>query len=44
MLTLQLELLQTPFQKEYLTAADVPWPSEDVATVRAVGNGVGNFT
>jgi hypothetical protein len=39
-----LKLLQTPFQKEFLTTPDVPWPSEDVATVRAVGNGAGNFT
>ncbi|KAJ7337012.1 hypothetical protein DFH08DRAFT_1018224 [Mycena albidolilacea] len=36
-LPLQLKLLQTPFQKEFLATADVPWPSEEVATVRAVG-------
>ncbi|KAJ7336949.1 alpha/beta-hydrolase [Mycena albidolilacea] len=39
-----LKLLQTPFQKEFLTTPDVPWPSEDVATIRAVGHGAGNFT
>ncbi|KAF7373929.1 hypothetical protein MSAN_00605300 [Mycena sanguinolenta] len=36
-----LKLLQTPFQAAFLAAPDVPWPSEDVATVRTVGNGSG---
>ncbi|KAJ6529087.1 alpha/beta-hydrolase [Mycena vulgaris] len=38
-----LKLLETPFQKEFLDAPDVPWPSNDVATVRTVGGGAGNM-
>jgi hypothetical protein len=38
-----LKLLETPFQQEFLAAPDVPWPSEDVATVRTVGGGAGKM-
>ncbi|KAJ7661970.1 alpha/beta-hydrolase [Mycena polygramma] len=38
-----LKLLQTPFQEEFLAASDVPWPTEDVATVRTVGDGAGSM-
>ncbi|KAJ6554249.1 Alpha/Beta hydrolase protein [Mycena capillaripes] len=38
-----LKLLETPFQQEFLAGPDVPWPSEDVATVRTVGSGAGNM-
>lgn len=40
----QLRLLDTPFSEEFRSAADVPWPTEDIATVRAIGPGAGNFT
>ncbi|KAJ6576812.1 Alpha/Beta hydrolase protein [Mycena sp. CBHHK59/15] len=39
-----LKLLETPFQKDFLSAPDVPWPSTEVATVRSVGPGAGNMT
>ncbi|KAJ7748278.1 alpha/beta-hydrolase [Mycena maculata] len=39
-----LKLLETPFQQDFLTTPDVLWPTADVATVRAVGPGAGNFT
>ncbi|KAJ7493836.1 alpha/beta-hydrolase [Mycena latifolia] len=39
-----LKLLHTPFQQEFIDAPDVPWPTEDVATVRAIGPGAGNMT
>ncbi|KAJ7685955.1 alpha/beta-hydrolase [Mycena rosella] len=39
-----LKLLETPFQGEFVSAPDVPWPTKDVATVRAVGPGAGNMT
>ncbi|EJU03037.1 alpha/beta-hydrolase [Dacryopinax primogenitus] len=39
-----LKLLKSPFQERFLNTPDVPWPTEDVATVRAVGPGAGNFT
>ncbi|KAJ7286061.1 alpha/beta-hydrolase [Mycena rebaudengoi] len=41
-----LKLLKTPFQREFIRAADVPWPTpeSDAATVRAVGDGAGNMT
>ncbi|KAJ6457012.1 alpha/beta-hydrolase [Mycena vitilis] len=39
-----LKLLETPFQKAFLAAPDVPWPSPHVATVRSVGKGAGNMT
>ncbi|KAJ7915314.1 alpha/beta-hydrolase [Mycena leptocephala] len=38
-----LKLLETPFQQEFLAAPDVPWPSEDVATMRTVGGGAGKM-
>ncbi|KAJ7123530.1 alpha/beta-hydrolase [Mycena epipterygia] len=38
-----LKLLETPFQKEFLAAPDVPWPTKDVATVRTVGSSAGNM-
>ncbi|KAJ7855634.1 hypothetical protein B0H14DRAFT_3448941 [Mycena olivaceomarginata] len=40
----QLKLLQSSFQRAFLTAPDIPCPSKDVATVCAVGSGAGNFT
>lgn len=40
----QLKLLRTPFQDEFLTAKDAPWPTSDIATVRTVGKGAGNMT
>jgi hypothetical protein len=40
----QLKLLQSSFQRAFLTAPDIPCPSKDVANVRAVGSGAGNFT
>lgn len=39
-----LNLLHSPFQDEFLAAPDVPWPTKEVATVRAIGEGAGNFT
>ncbi|KZO96865.1 alpha/beta-hydrolase [Calocera viscosa TUFC12733] len=39
-----LKLLQSPFQEQFLSTPDTPWPTEDVATVRSVGDGAGNFT
>ncbi|KZT57241.1 alpha/beta-hydrolase [Calocera cornea HHB12733] len=39
-----LKLLQSPFQEQFLNTPDIPWPTEDVATVRSVGDGAGNFT
>ncbi|KZO96870.1 alpha/beta-hydrolase [Calocera viscosa TUFC12733] len=39
-----LKLLQSPFQERFLNTPDIPWPTEDVATVRTVGKGAGNFT
>ncbi|KAI0313693.1 Alpha/Beta hydrolase protein [Amylostereum chailletii] len=39
-----LKRIQSPFQEEFITASDVPWPTKDVATVRSVGPGAGNFT
>ncbi|KAJ6612621.1 alpha/beta-hydrolase [Mycena sp. CBHHK59/15] len=36
-----LKLLETPFQKDFLSAPDVPWPSTEVATVRSEA---GHFT
>ncbi|KAJ7107556.1 alpha/beta-hydrolase [Mycena epipterygia] len=39
-----LKLLRTPFQTEFISASDLPWPSKDVATVRSVGKGAGNMT
>ncbi|KAJ7709684.1 Alpha/Beta hydrolase protein [Mycena rosella] len=41
-----LTRLRTPFQREFLGAPDVPWPTadSDAATVRAVGAGAGNMT
>ncbi|KAF8877885.1 alpha/beta-hydrolase [Infundibulicybe gibba] len=39
-----LKLLRTPFQESFNNAQDVPWPSKDIATVRAVGEGAGNMT
>lgn len=41
---IQLTLLESPFQKDFISAPDVPWPSADVATVRSVGRGAGNMT
>ncbi|KAJ7653982.1 alpha/beta-hydrolase [Mycena polygramma] len=38
-----LKLLETPFQKAFLSAPDLPWPSPDIATVRSVGAGAGNM-
>ncbi|KZV81658.1 alpha/beta-hydrolase [Exidia glandulosa HHB12029] len=39
-----LRLMNTQFSEEFRTAPDIPWPSEDIATVRAIGPGAGNFT
>ncbi|KAJ7643133.1 alpha/beta-hydrolase [Mycena polygramma] len=39
-----LKLLETPLQKDFLSAADLPWPSREAATVRSVGPGAGNMT
>ncbi|EJD35581.1 alpha/beta-hydrolase [Auricularia subglabra TFB-10046 SS5] len=39
-----LRLIDSPFAEEFRKAQDVPWPSADVATVRAIGPGAGNFT
>ncbi|KAJ7224934.1 alpha/beta-hydrolase [Mycena haematopus] len=38
-----LKLLPTTFQKQFLSAPDVPWPAIN-ATVRSVGKGAGNMT
>ncbi|KAJ7087821.1 Alpha/Beta hydrolase protein [Mycena epipterygia] len=41
-----LKALKTPFQREFINAPDLPWPTpdSDAATVRAVGAGAGNMT
>lgn len=39
-----LKLIKSPYQEAFIAAKDVPWPSEDIATVRAIGPGAGNFT
>ncbi|KAJ7256414.1 alpha/beta-hydrolase [Mycena rebaudengoi] len=39
-----LKLLQTPFQSEFISAPDLPWPAEGIATVRSVGWGAGNMS
>ncbi|KAJ7086829.1 alpha/beta-hydrolase [Mycena belliarum] len=39
-----LKLLPTPFQSAFVSAPDVPWPEEGVATCRNVGSGAGNMT
>ncbi|KAJ7195829.1 Alpha/Beta hydrolase protein, partial [Mycena pura] len=39
-----LKLLQSPFQDEFLRTPDVPWPTAEEATVRAVGEGAGNMS
>ncbi|KAJ7174399.1 alpha/beta-hydrolase [Mycena filopes] len=39
-----LKLIESPFQAEFISAPDLPWPSEDIATVRSVGTGAGNMT
>ncbi|EJD46883.1 alpha/beta-hydrolase [Auricularia subglabra TFB-10046 SS5] len=39
-----LNLLHSPFQNDFLAAPDVPWPTKEIATVRAIGEGAGNFT
>ncbi|KAI0056305.1 alpha/beta-hydrolase [Artomyces pyxidatus] len=39
-----LKLFRTPFQQDFIHAADMPWPSEDIATVRSVGKGAGGMT
>ncbi|KAJ7738412.1 alpha/beta-hydrolase [Mycena metata] len=39
-----LKLLPSPFQDEFLRTPDVPWPKEEDATVRVVGEGAGNMT
>ncbi|KAJ7461996.1 alpha/beta-hydrolase [Mycena latifolia] len=39
-----LNLVQSPFQDEFLLTPDVPWPTAEEATVRAVGKGAGNMT
>ncbi|KAJ7751522.1 alpha/beta-hydrolase [Mycena maculata] len=39
-----LKLLRTPFQADFLSAPDLPWPSKGIATVRSVGKGAGNMT
>jgi hypothetical protein len=46
LIILQLKVLKTPFQQEFVRAPDVPWPAPEshVATVRAVGDGAGNMT
>ncbi|KAJ7661957.1 alpha/beta-hydrolase [Mycena polygramma] len=38
-----LKLLDTPWQEEFLTAPDVPWPTRHMATVRTVGGGAGSM-
>lgn len=40
----QLKLIRSPLQDDFIQASDVPWPSEDEATVRVVGAGAGQFT
>lgn len=39
-----LRLIDSQFADAFRTAPDIPWPSADVATVRAIGPGAGNFT
>ncbi|KAJ6520714.1 alpha/beta-hydrolase [Mycena vulgaris] len=39
-----LNAIQSPFQDEFLRAADVPWPTAEDATVRVVGDGAGSMT
>ncbi|KAJ7165846.1 alpha/beta-hydrolase [Mycena filopes] len=39
-----LKLIESPFQAEFISAPDLPWPSDGVATVRSVGTGAGNMT
>lgn len=39
-----LKLIKSQYQEAFIAAKDVPWPSEDIATVRAIGPGAGNFT
>ncbi|KZV78547.1 alpha/beta-hydrolase [Exidia glandulosa HHB12029] len=39
-----LKLLKTHFQNDFIAASDVPWPTTDIATVRAIGAGAGNMT
>ncbi|KAJ7086820.1 Alpha/Beta hydrolase protein [Mycena belliarum] len=39
-----LKLLPTPFQSEFVSAPDVPWPEKGIATVRSVGSGAGDMT
>ncbi|KAJ6615564.1 Alpha/Beta hydrolase protein [Mycena sp. CBHHK59/15] len=40
----QLKLLKSPLQEEFLRTPDVPWPTAEEATVRVVGEGAGNMT
>lgn len=42
--SIQLKLLPSPFQAEFLRAPDVPWPTAEDATVRVIGEGAGNMT
>ncbi|KAI0784641.1 alpha/beta-hydrolase [Abortiporus biennis] len=39
-----LKLIKSPFQEGFISAEDIPWPIEDVATVRVAGSGAGNMT
>ncbi|KAF7297879.1 SET domain-containing protein [Mycena chlorophos] len=40
-----VKLIQSPFQKQFLSLPDIPWPTEaSKTTARVVGPGAGNFT
>ncbi|KAJ7054942.1 alpha/beta-hydrolase [Mycena amicta] len=40
-----LKLIQSPFQEQFLSSPDIPWPTPaDKTTARVVGDGAGNFT
>ncbi|KAF7314768.1 SET domain-containing protein [Mycena kentingensis (nom. inval.)] len=40
-----LKLIRSPFQAEFLSAPDVPWPTPSAnTTARVIGPGAGNFT
>ncbi|KAF8518925.1 alpha/beta-hydrolase [Hysterangium stoloniferum] len=39
-----LQFIQSPYREEFNSSPDVPWPTADVATVRAVGKGAGKMT
>ncbi|ORY24444.1 alpha/beta-hydrolase [Naematelia encephala] len=40
-----LKRVPTPYQDEFINAADIPWPGEETeATFRVIGQGAGEFT